>query len=997
MEYQNTLNKKESGFEDIIYEYLSKDQNPKYVARVDSDYDKASCLDFGLLIEFLEKTQGEKVGKLKNIHKDLFERNLKHRINQQIKAKGVIDVLRKGIEDMGEYLTLMYPQPTSSMNPIAKSNYDSNILSVIRQVHFSQQSNESVDLVLFLNGIPVITIELKNPLSGQTYLDAIAQYRTDRSPREELFSFTRCMVHFAMDSEQIYMCTKLDGQDSVFLPFNKGNEGKAGNPENPNGYRTAYLWEEILQKDSLINIVESYASKIVEKDEETGKEKVKQIFPRYHQLDVVRKLLADAKNNGMGKKYLIQHSAGSGKSNSITWLAHQLVELHDNNEKPVFDSVIVVTDRRVLDQQIRNNIKQFAQVEGVVEAITEGSRHLREALEAGKKIIITTVQKFPFIVEDIGDLPSKKFALIIDEAHSSQSGETSRNISMTLADKSSIQYNEGEDEKTFEDKLNEMVINKKLLPNASYFAFTATPKNKTLELFGVQNPNGSYVAYHVYSMQQAIQEQFILDVLQNYTTYHTYYNLIKKVEGDPEYDKREAKKVIYKFLQTNPDTIEKKARIMLEHFKKNTLYKIGGKAKAMVVASSRRNAVEYFYAFKRVCEDLNLPFKSIVAYTGEIDGDTEDNLNGFSVSLRAVKKKLNEDDSYKFLIVAEKFQTGFDEPLLHTMYVDKVLAGVTAVQTLSRLNRVMPPQKTETFVLDFVNIPEDIQKSFEPYYKTTILSQGTDPNKLFDLKDAIKEFQFFTEEEVTEYVRKCIEKRSVVELHPILDIAVDRFKQMDEDSQIDAKAKVKSYIRLYAYLSQIAPFESIELEKLYIYLSDLNKKLVLDIETDPAEDIVNNIDLDSIRVQKEEDGSIGLKGEITLEPLPPEMRGGRSVVERDTLSRILDEVNERFGGIDFGDADKIKKTFNEIADDVKNDPTFKRATQNADRQNSWITFEKLLNEKFQNMINVNFNLYKKYSDDPSFKKFMSDRLFEMVWEETGVSQGYQNENYKDRN
>ncbi|MBP9758704.1 type I restriction endonuclease subunit R [Candidatus Dojkabacteria bacterium] len=980
LDQNNTLNKKESGFEDVIFETLTQNQTLNYRARVDSDYDKANCIDFGLLVEFLQNTQPEKVEKLRNIYKELFDRNFSYRLNQQIKLKGVVEVLRKGIEDMGVQFTLMYPHPSSSKNPNAQEQYNQNITSIIRQVHFSQQSNESVDLVIFVNGIPVLTIELKNPLSGQTYQDAIWQYRYDRSPKEELFTFTRCMVHFAMDSEQVYMCTKLDGEKSVFLPFNKGNNEQAGNPENPSGYRTAYMWEEIFQKDSLINIIESFASKIVEKDEETGKEKVKQIFPRYHQLDCVRKLLQDAKLNGTGKKYLIQHSAGSGKSNSITWLAHQLVELHDStDEDTTFDSVIVVTDRKVLDQQIRINIRQFAQVDGVVEAITEGSQHLRIALESGKKIIITTVQKFPYIVNDIANLPSKKFALIIDEAHSSQSGETSRNVSMALADKAAIVYGENNSQKDIEDILNEMIVSKKLLPNASYFAFTATPKNKTLELFGIKQLDGSYRAYHVYSMQQAIQEKFILDILLNYTTFHTYYSLIKKVESDPEFDKKVAKKVIYKFLQTNPDTIEKKARIMLEHFKNSTLYKIGGKAKAMVVAGSRKNAVEYYFAFAKVCEEMNLPFTSIVAYTGEIDGQTEDKINGFSISLRSVKKKLANDDLCKFLIVAEKFQTGFDEPLLHTMYVDRILSGVTAVQTLSRLNRVMPPKKTDTFVLDFVNIHEDIQKSFEPYYKSTILSEGTDPNKLFDLKDAIKAFQIYTDEEVLTYVVKCLERKSVVELHPILDSAVTRFNNLDEEHKYDLKAKVTSFIRLYAYLSQIAPFESVELEKLYIFLSDLNKKLVIDYEKEPIDDIINSIDLDSIRIQKESDGSIGLKGDETLEPIPTEMRGGKSPVEKDRLSRILEEMNERFGGIDFGDGDKVRKTFGEIADDVKKDPTFIKATQNADRQNSWITFEKVLNEKFQNMININFSLYKKYSDDPDFKKFMSDKLFEMVW------------------
>ena len=522
IEHNIKLNKKEAGFEDVIFEYLTQSQEPKYRARVDSDYDKANCIDFGLLIEFLEKTQPEKLQKLKGIHKDFFERNFSYRLNQQIKLKGVIEVFRKGIEDMGVYFTLMYPYPSSSKNPNTQEKYNKNILSVIRQLHFSQQTNESVDLVLFMNGIPLLTIELKNPLSGQTYNDAIWQYRNDRTPKEDLFSFSRCMVHFAVDSEEVFMCTKLEGIKSVFLPFNKGNEGQAGNPENPQGYRTSYLWEEIFQKDSLINIVENFACKVTEKEEDTGKENTKQIFPRYHQLDCVRKLLLESKLRGTGNRYLIQHSAGSGKSNSITWLAHQLVELHDSsNEKIVFDSVIVVTDRKVLDQQIRNNIKQFAQVDGVVEAITEGSQQLKTALESGKKIIITTVQKFPYIVNDIGQLPSKNFALIIDEAHSSQSGETSRNISMTLANKPFEETEFKQPNRDLEDELNDIIVNKKLLTNASYFAFTATPKNKTLELFGVKQTDGSHIPFHVYSMQQAIQEKFILDVLQNYTTYRT--------------------------------------------------------------------------------------------------------------------------------------------------------------------------------------------------------------------------------------------------------------------------------------------------------------------------------------------------------------------------------------------------------------------------------------------------------------------------------------------
>lgn len=974
MEDQQLTNKKESGFEDVIYEYLT--QQAGYRPRVDSDYLKEFSLDGSLLESFLQATQPEKVEKLRAIHKELFSSKVLGRISAQIRAKGVIEVLRKGVDDMGVHLDLLFPKPTSGRNQDAENKYNNSVLSVIRQVHFSLQSNESVDLVLFVNGIPVLTIELKNPLSGQKYEDAIWQYRRDRSPREELFSFSRCMVHFAMDSEQVFMSTDLKGDRTVFLPFNKGNNGEAGNPQNPNGYKTSYMWEEVFAKDSLLNIIENFASRVEERDEDTGIVKIKQIFPRYHQLDVVRKLLTDAKTKGVGKRYLIQHSAGSGKSNSITWLAHQLVELHDGTDQNLFDSVIVVTDRKVLDQQIRNNIKQFAQVDGVVEAITEGSQHLKKALEAGKKIIITTVQKFPYIAESIVQLPSHRFALVIDEAHSSQSGETSRTISMALHDRSA-EYGE----QSLEDTLNELVESKKLLPNASYFAFTATPKNKTLELFGEKREDGTFVPFHVYSMRQATQEGFILDVLKNYTTYHTYYNLIKRVENDPEFDKKVARKMIYRFLQLNPDTIEKKLRIMIEHFTTNVAHRIGGNARAMIVAGSRKAAVEYYLAFKSIMAELHLPYKAIVAYTGDIDGQSEDQLNGFPVTLKTVKKKLEGTDGYKFLIVAEKFQTGFDEPLLHTMYVDKILSGVTAVQTLSRINRVMPPQKADTFVLDFVNSQEDIKASFEPYYKVATLSEETDPNKLFDLKDSIMGSQICTNDEITEYVTKILSRRPITELHPLLDIGVGRFNQLDLESKFKAKGEVKSFIRLYAYLSQIAPFESIELEKLYIYLVDLNKKLEIDVEHGPVDDLISSIDLDSIRVQQSEKGGIELKGDAMLEPIPPGGGGGATQPEIDRLSAILKEMNERFGGIDFGDADKVKRTFAQIADDVRNDPIYQKATQNSDRQNSMITFQKLLNDKFQEMISVNFNLYKKYSDDPDFKRYMADRLFDVVWQQ----------------
>ncbi|HRG20405.1 MAG TPA: type I restriction endonuclease [Saprospiraceae bacterium] len=892
---------------------------------------------------------------------------------------------------------MFFDKPVSNLNEKDVALYNQNIFSVTRQVHYSAQNENSLDLVIFINGLPIITCELKNELTKQNVKDAIKQYKTNRDPREELFRLGRCMVHFAVDTEQVWMCTHLKGENTYFLPFNKGYNNGAGNPPNPNGIKTDYLWKEILTKDRLTNIIQNYVQLFEEETEKilpdgkVKKEKVKKlIFPRYHQIDAVDKLLSNAKENGAGKRYLIQHSAGSGKSNSISWLAHQLVGLFDkNNVNTVFDTVIVVTDRKVLDAQIRNNIKQFEQVKGVVEAITEGSKQLKTALEEGKKIIITTIQKFPYIVNEIGELPGNKFAIIIDEAHSSQSGNTAGKLNETLAkDFEKVQVDGDEfvfvdkdqyDELTSEDLVVDIVKGRKMLTNASYFAFTATPKNKTLELFGEKyNDNGKekFRAFHLYSMKQAIEENFILDILQNYTTYQSYYALLKKIEDDPAYDKNKAQKKLKIFVESHSHAIAKKTALMVDHFMDNVIRKakINGLAKAMVVTSSRRNAVKYKKAFDKYLADTGNPYKAIVAYSGEIDGQTEAALNHFSSAAIPDEFKKSE---YRFLIVANKYQTGFDQPLLHTMYVDKKLGGVNAVQTLSRLNRTTSGKK-DTFVLDFANDADEIKKSFDPFFETTILGEATDPNKLFDLQSSLDAFQVYTPEQVQEFSQKMVTNVPVDQLHSILDAAAEVFRtSLTEEQQDDFRAKCKTYVRLYVFLAQIVPFVNPYLERLYLFLNHLQNKLGKQRDEDLAQGILDNIDMDSYRLQKEGEFNIQLQQGDELKPIPTDMRGGAAEPEMEYLSNIVKAFNDRFG-TQFTNEDKVKKMTEDLMADVAQDAEFANAFRHSDEQNAKITFEEVLKRKLIDHIETNFEVFKEFNDNKEFRDFFAGTMFKIM-------------------
>ena len=985
----------EKGLEAHISQYLVEEN--KYLLRENKAYNNITCLDSALLFQFLETTQPKAVAKLKTYHKDLYEQKIIKRLNDQIQAKGIIEVLRKGIIDgfTDTKLHLFYDKPVSTYNTVADTLYHANLFSVMRQVYFSPNDKKSLDMMVFINGIPVISFELKNELTKQNVQHAIRQYKNDRDPNEELFRLGRLLVNFAVDTEEVWMCTQLKKEKSYFLPFNKGYNNGAGNPPKE-GIKTDYLWKEILTKANLTDIIQNFCQLITEEKEylddkgsiKTRKEK-KLIFPRYHQLLAVRNLLADAQENGSGQKYLIQHSAGSGKSNSISWLAHQLVGLHDKSGTDIiFDTVIVVTDRRVLDAQIRNNIKQFQQVTGVVEAITEGSKQLQEALEGGKKIIITTIQKFPHIVEEIGELPGTNFAIIIDEAHSSLSGQMARKLNEALSKPNEDDEIETEDNDTItgEDLITDLIKSRKLLPNASYFAFTATPKNKTLELFGVPfQKDGvrtlhatSFRAFHLYSMKQAIEEGFIMDVLQNYTTYQSYYALLKKIEDDPEYDKLKAQKKLKTYVESHEHAIKKKSILMIEHFMENVIRKkrMGGFAKAMLVTSSRANAAQYKKAFDEYLHKINSPYKAIVAFSGEIEGQTEANLNGFSSN--AIPSEF-EKSEYRFLLVANKYQTGFDQPLLHTMYVDKKLGGVNAVQTLSRLNRSHPLKK-ETFVLDFANTSEDIEKAFKPYFESTILGEATDPNKLFDLQDALDNFQVYTREQVIEFSDKIIANVPIDQLHEILDSSSSIFRNdLDEEMQADFRDKLKTYVRLYIFLSQIVPFENPYLERLYIFLNHLQNKLGGETPIDLAQGILDNIDMDSYRLQLEATTNIVMEQGDDLKPIPTDMRGGTSQPEIDRLSNILQTFNDRYG-TQFEDVDKVRQMAENVANDVAKNQELITSIKYSDDQNARITSDKVVGEELLKHITTNFDLYKLYSDNKEFKEDFSAMMYGMVKE-----------------
>jgi type I restriction enzyme, R subunit len=960
-----------------------------------ADYDKEYAVDGKQLFAFLMATQPDEFAKLGiggyADKKCAARQKFLSRIQGEINRRGVIDVLRKGIKHGPLRFDLFYGTP-SAENEKAVARHARNRFSITRQLRFSGANKRSLDLCAFINGLPVITFELKNRLTKQTVEDAIEQYRRDRDPRETLFQFGRCMVHFAVDDQEVAMCTALKGskgtaKDSWFLPFNRGWNDGAGNPPNPDGIKTDYLWKEILTPARLAEILENFAQIVEVTNEKTGKKKQVQIFPRFHQLDVVRKLLADVLAYGVGRRYLIQHSAGSGKSNSIAWLAHQLIGLRREGED-LFDSVIVITDRRILDKQIRETIKGFAQVGSIIGAVKEGgsskTQQLAKYLKDGKKLIICTVQTFPEVLDQVGSSHrGKKFAIIIDEAHSSQGGRTSAAMNMALA----VKEEESEDETT-EDKINRIIETRKLLPNASYFAFTATPKNKTLEIFGIPYQEGGetkYKPFHVYTMKQAIQEGFILDVLRHYTPVSSYYRLAKTVEGDPEFDVKKARKKLRVYVESHSKAIRDKAEIMVDHFLEQVIgqHKIGGKARAMVVTGSIQRAIEYFVAFNSYLAEIKSPHKAIVAFSGEPEykGEkvSESKLNGFPSS--EIANRIQEDP-YRFLICAYKFQTGYDEPLLHTMYVDKALSGIEAVQTLSRLNRAHP-KKHDVFVLDFQNETEQIERSFATYYRTTILSKETDPNKLHILKDELDGYQLYTDEGIDELVDLYLAGADRDKLDPILDASVAAYiGELDEYGQVKFKGKAKAFTRTYDFLATILPYGIQEWEKLSLFLNFLIPKLPAPVEEDLAKGILEAIDMDSYRAEKKATLAIALPdADAEIEPWQMNGGGRNSEPELDRLSNIIREFNDQFGGL-FADAKRMEqRIIGEIPEKVSADPAYQNAKKNSDRQNARIEHDKALKRVITALFADDAQLFKQFQDNESFRGWLTDTMFGMTYEE----------------
>ena len=988
----------EKGLESIIVASLVEDAG--YVQGDPQDYDREHAVDSSKLLQFLASTQPDGYKALGIDEEGPKRTQFLHRLQGEIAKRGVVDVLRGGVKHGPAHVELFYGTPTPG-NVKAAERFAANIFSVTRQLRYSRvETALALDMAVFINGLPIATFELKNKLTKQTVLDAVQQYQRDRDPKELLFQFGRCVVHFAVDDHEVRFCTHLKGKGSWFLPFDKGYNDGAGNPPNPHGLATDYLWKETLSKEGLTDILENYAQVVEEKDEKTGKKRYKQIFPRYHQLKVVRMLLANAAESGIGRRYLIQHSAGSGKSNSIAWLAHQLVGL-EHESKALFDSVIVVTDRRVLDKQIRDTIKQFAQVSATV-GHAEHSGDLRRFLKAGKKIIITTVQKFPFILDEIGDEHRKsKFAIIIDEAHSSQGGKTTAAMNMAVAEKPG-EYKAEWDELDAEDKINKIMEGRKMVTNASYFAFTATPKNKTLEIFGEPDPQPDgtvkHHPFHSYTMKQAIQEGFILDVLKNYTPVESYYRLAKTVEDDPLFDANKAQKKLRRYVESHEHAIREKAEIMVDHFHAQVIghRKIGGQARAMVITNGIVRAIQYFHAFKDYLKERKSPYEPIVAFSGEHEYGgkkvTEATLNGFPSS--QIPDKVQQDP-YRFLIVADKFQTGYDEPLLHTMYVDKALSSIKAVQTLSRLNRAHP-QKHDTFVLDFYNDSETIQKSFEPYYRTTILSDETDPNKLHDLKSDLDGYQVYSQVQIDDLVRLYLNGADRDKLDPILDACVATYNaDLDEDGQVDFKGKAKAFVRTYGFLASILTYSNADWEKLSIFLNFLIPKLPAPKEEDLSRGILEAIDMDSYRVEVKTSLKIGLADQdAEVGPVPTSGGGRKPEPELDQLSNIIKAFNDQFGNIEWKDGDKIRKVIaEEIPAKVAADAAYQNAMKNNDKKTARIEHDAALQRVMIDLLSDHTELFKQFSDNPSFKKWLGDTIFGVTYQQqagqsaTGASHG----------
>ena len=977
-----------------------------------SDFNMQYALDEHFFWAFLEKTQEKELEKIKRNNPNDWQRKIYERFDRLIKKHGILHLLKKGLSVYDAHFNLMYPAPLASSSEKVKQNFADNLFSCTRQLRYSQANPlQEIDMVLFINGIPLITLELKNAWTNQTArYHGQKQYREDRDTNQPLLNFGRCLVHMAVDTDEVYMTTKLAGKATFFLPFNKGHDLGQGNPPNISsngvgGHKTAYLWEELFTKESLANIIQHFVRLDGSSKDPLNKRTL--FFPRYHQMDVVRKLINHASVNGVGQTYLIQHSAGSGKSNSITWAAYQLIECYPDSgavqgakgvDEPLFDSVIVVTDRRLLDKQLRDNIKEFSEVKNIV-APAYKSSELKSALENGKKIIITTIQKFPFIIDGIADLSDKRFAVIIDEAHSSQSGSAADKMNQALGDSTDP------DAEDAQDKILQAMKSRKMRGNASYLAFTATPKNSTLEKFGHRQSDGSFVPFHLYSMKQAIEEGFILDVLANYTTYKSYYEIQKSIEDNPEFDTKKAQKKLRGYVERSQQTINTKAEIMLDHFITHVVNakKLKGKGKGMVVTQNIETAIRYYKAITRLLEEQGNPFKAVIAFSGEkkVDGIkySEAEMNGFSDSdtkdmfdkayVGDTKPKGVNEDEYRLLIVANKYLTGFDQPKLCSMYVDKKLASVLCVQTLSRLNRSAPKwgKKTEDlFVLDFFNSVDDIKAAFDPFYTSTSLSEATDINVLHELKDEMGDVGVYEWFEVEEFVKRYFNNEDAQKLSPIIDIAAARFNielGLENDAKIDFKIKTKQFVKIYGQMASIMPYEMVVWEKLFWFLKFLIPKLkVEDPDAELLDELLESVDLSSYGLQRVKLGySIGLDSQETeLDPQNPNPRGAHGTEkETNPLDDIVNTFNERWfqGWSATPEEQRIK--FVNIAESVKAHPDYEdKYKNNADPHNRELAFEKILKEIMLQRRKDELELYKLFAGDDAFKSSWKQSIQRIV-------------------
>ncbi|MDX9929423.1 MAG: type I restriction endonuclease [Bacteroidales bacterium] len=969
------------------------------------DYDKETALDTRFLFEFIQSSQQKEWKKLTEYYREDTPNKFIQRLCKELELRGTLDVIRHGITDSGCKFRLAYFKPDSGLNPETLELHSHNRLSVTRQTYFSQKSKKSIDLVLFLNGLPVATIELKNHFTGQSVRNAMEQYMTSRDPRELLFQFKkRALVHFSLDPDDVYFTTKLESESTRFFPFNKGHRNAAGNPpvEGYGSYRTAYFWEEILSIDTWLEILARFMH--LQRDEFTieGKKYVREnlLFPRYHQIDVVRKLNSHSRDNGPGRNYLIQHSAGSGKSNSIAWLAYRLSSLYNERDNRVFDSVVVVTDRNVLDQQLQNTIWQFEHKRGVVDRIDESSEQLAKAIRTGTSIIITTLQKFPFALKHLAEIPERNYALIIDEAHSSQGGEASRKMTEALAGRNISPEEQEELERSIEeeigdedDLIREAILKRGPQKNISVFAFTATPKPKTLEVFGNKDSEGKPKPFHLYSMRQAIEEGFILDVLKNYTTYREYYQFTKAISDDPELNKRKAVKAIGRFASLHPVSIAQKTEVMVEHFRQVTMKKIGGKAKAMVVTSSRKHALRYYLEFNSYIKEKGYDkgmhkIRTLVAFSGAVvddlypEGVTEPQLTGYGE--KELPGKFATPD-YQILLVADKYQTGFDQPLLHTMYIDKKLSGVKAVQTLSRLNRTFPG-KEDTFILDFANDRETIIDSFQPYYEMTTMTETTDPNHLYDLKGKLDSAGVYYHSEVDGFSKVFYNVSSTFKdqgkLYAFIDPAVDRFKGIpDEDARDEFKKSMTAFVHLYSFLSQIMPFQDVELEKLYSYGRFLLNKLPKSDYTERLK-LDNEVALEYYRLQKIAEGDLLLKtqGEGTVDP-PTDAGIPKPKDLKEKLSSIISLLNNKYG-TEFTDADRLY--FDQLEQALIENDELKVRAQSNPIENFKYAFEEIFIQILIDRMKDNEDIFERIMTDTDFKEDVKGWLTKRVYNRFNV-------------